>query len=77
MFFRKLDYDESLVSLGRPYFVQWVTEFDYNNHNLRVEGWCVREFKTWKTLFKHEDETVCRKVCEMLNEGEVTNVRGT
>ena len=35
-------------------------------------GWCVRDTDDtqWATLFQHEDEAVCRKVCEMLNENE-------
>ena len=51
-----------------------------NRHNeIIVLGWCVRDTDDtqWATLFQHEDETVCRKVCEMLNEKELTNVRGT
>jgi hypothetical protein len=35
-----------------------------------VLGWCVRSIK--ETLFQHKDYEVCVKVCEMLNEGEVT-----
>ena len=50
------------------YWVQWVTEFDYNNHITRVLGYCVRSDK--ETLFKHKDYEVCEKVCEMLNEEE-------
>jgi hypothetical protein len=50
------------------YWVQWVTGFDYNNHNFRVMGYCVRDKSG--ALFQHEDEAVCRKVCGMLNENE-------
>ena len=62
----------------KRYIVQWVTAT--NRHNeIIVLGWCVRDTDDtqWATLFQHEDETVCRKVCEMLNEKELTNVRGT
>ena len=54
------------------YFVQWITEFDYNNHVTQVLGYCVRDTDSsnWGTLFQHKDEAVCRKVCEMLNENE-------
>ena len=71
-----VDYEELRKQREAPYFVQWVTEFDYNNHNLRVLGYCVKD-KDWNTMFKHKEYEVCAKVCEMLNEGEVTNVRGT
>lgn len=60
------------------YIVQWVTAT--NRHGeLIIMGYCVRDTDDtqWATLFQHEDETVCRKVCEMLNEKELTNVRGT
>ena len=52
--------------------MQWVTEFDYNNHITKVLGYCVRDTGSsqWPTLFRHEDEVVCEKVCEMLNEEE-------
>ena len=50
------------------YWVQWVTEFDYNNHITQVLGYCVRSNK--ETLFKNESKEVCEKVCEMLNENE-------
>lgn len=52
------------------YIVQWVTAWD-NNHFPKVLGWCVRDrdSSNWTTLFQHEDEVVCRKVCDMLNEG--------
>jgi hypothetical protein len=50
------------------YWVQWVTEFDYNNHVTQVLGYCVRSDK--ETLFKHKDYEVCEKVCGMLNENE-------
>jgi hypothetical protein len=50
------------------YWVQWVTEFDYNNHVTQVLGYCVRSNK--ETLFKHKDYEVCEKVCDMLNENE-------
>ena len=51
------------------YFVQWITAT--NRHGeLIIMGWCVRDTDDtqWATLFQHEDEAVCRKVCEMLNE---------
>lgn len=52
------------------YIVQWVTEFDDDNHCIKVLGYCVRDRDSfnWKTVFEHEDEVVCRKVCEILNE---------
>lgn len=54
------------------YIVQWVT--NHEEGRLRVAGYCVRDTDDtqWATLFQHEDETVCRKVCEMLNEKELT-----
>ena len=55
------------------YIVQWITAT--NRHGeLIIMGWCVRDTDDtqWATLFQHEDETVCRKVCEMLNEKELT-----
>jgi hypothetical protein len=63
----------------KRYIVQWITEFDDNNHITRVMGYCVRDKNSfgWPTLFRHEDEAVCRKVCDMLNEEELTNVRRT
>jgi hypothetical protein len=56
--------------LDDPYFVQWVTTFDSTKGNLEVVGFCVRDKRgsQWKTVFTHESETVCRKVCDMLNE---------
>ena len=53
------------------YIVQWITAT--NRHGeLIIMGWCVRDTDDtqWATLFQHEDEAVCRKVCEMLNENE-------
>ena len=53
------------------YIIQWVTAT--NRHNeIVLLGWCVRDTDSsnWETVFKHEDETVCRKVCGMLNEGD-------
>jgi hypothetical protein len=64
----KIDYDKLVVSSNNPYFVQWITATN-QQYEIVVLGWCVKEAKTWKTMFKNEDETVCRKVCEMLNEG--------
>jgi hypothetical protein len=55
------------------YIVQWITAT--NRHGeLIIMGWCVRDTDDtqWATLFQHEDEAVCRKVCEMLNEEELT-----
>ena len=51
------------------YIVQWVTAT--NRHGeLIIMGWCVRDTDDtqWATLFHHKDETVCRKVRDMLNE---------
>ena len=67
----KIDYNKVTGMSGSPYFVQWITATN-QHHEIIVLGWCVREAKTRETVFKHEDETVCRKVCDMLNEGEVT-----
>jgi hypothetical protein len=64
----KIDYDKLVAHSGRPYFVQWITATN-QHHEIVVLGWCVKEAKTWQTMFKHEDRTVCMKVCEMLNEG--------
>ena len=65
----KIDYDKLVGSSSSPYFVQWITAT--NRHNeIIVLGWCVKEAKTWNTVFKNEDEIVCRKVCGMLNEGD-------
>ena len=53
------------------YIVQWITAT--NRHGeLIIMGWCVRDTDDtqWATLFQHEDEAVCRKVCGMLNENE-------
>jgi hypothetical protein len=64
----KIDYDKVGGSSSSPYFVQWITAT--NRHNeIVLLGWCVKEAKTWNTMFKHEDKAVCMKVCEMLNEG--------
>ena len=54
----------------KKYWVQWVTKFDSEQGHLQVVGHCVRSNK--ETLFQHKDYEVCVKVCEMLNEGEVT-----
>lgn len=49
--------------------MQWVT--NHEEGNLRIAGYCVRDTgDRWKTLFYHKDKAVCRKVCEMLNEGD-------
>ena len=52
------------------YTIQWVTSFE--GGVLQVKGYCVRDTDSsnWETVFHHEDENVCRKVCEMLNEGD-------
>jgi len=54
--------------------VQWVTALDSEQGYLQVLGYCVRDTgsSNWATLFEHKDETVCRKVCGMLNEEELT-----
>lgn len=56
------------------YIVQWVTALDSEQGYLQVLGYCVRDTgsSNWATLFEHKDETVCRKVCGMLNEEELT-----
>ncbi len=65
-----VNYKDLRRKLEARYFVQWVTEWDINQHILRVVGSCVREHKTGETLFRHKDAGVCEKVCEMLNENE-------
>lgn len=63
----------------RKYWVQWVTEWDDNNHIVRVLGYCVRNMDTFNgdTIFRHESKEVCEKICQMLNEEEeLNNVRG-
>ena len=63
-----IGYKDLRRKLEARYFVQWITAT--NRHGeIVVLGWCVRD-EDWNTMFKHEDETVCRKVCEMLNENE-------
>jgi len=71
-------YEELRKASGARYFVQWVTVTNRRGEII-VVGWCVRDTadRQWKTVFENKDETVCRKVCEMLNEGELTNVRRT
>jgi hypothetical protein len=56
--------------LDARYFVQWETERDPEQGCFQIVRYCVRERKTWATVFTHESETVCRKVCQMLNENE-------
>ena len=67
----KTTYEELRKASGARYFVQWVTKFDSTKGNLEVAGWCVRDTADlqWKTVFENKDDSVCRKVCEMLNEG--------
>jgi hypothetical protein len=67
----KTTYEELRKASGARYFVQWVTKFDSEQGNLQLVGYCVRDMSDsqWKTVFQHKDETVCRKVCGMLNEG--------
>jgi len=65
----KIDHKELRKQLEAPYFVQWVTKFDSTKGDLEVVGYCVKRHKTWETVFYNEDKTVCKKVCEMLNEG--------
>ena len=76
-----VNYKDLRRKLDARYFVRWVTEFDSNNHILRLVGYCVRDQgdSHWKTVFQHKDYGVCEKVCDMLNENEeeLTNVRGT
>jgi len=76
---RSVNYKPLRAEVNVRYIVQWVTKFDSTQGHLQVVGFCVRDTRSsnWATLFQHEDETVCRKVCEMLNEEELTNVRGT
>ena len=68
-----IDYKELRQRLDAPFFVQWITEWDDNNHIIRVMGNCVRNHKTGETLFYHKNYEVCEKVCDMLNEQEEHN----
>jgi len=63
-------YEELRKASKDRYFVQWVTATNRRGEII-VMGWCVRDQHDpqWKTVFQHKDETVCRKVCDMLNEG--------
>ena len=66
-----IDYEKLRIEVRARYIVQWITAT--NRHGeLIIMGWCVRDTEDtqWATLFQHEDEAVCRKVCEMLNEEE-------
>jgi hypothetical protein len=63
-----VDYKDLRRKLGARYFVQWVTKLDSIQGDLEVVGYCVKKHKTWETVFYNKSETVCRKVCEMLNE---------
>ena len=52
------------------YIVQWITA--PNQHGgLSIRGYCVRDMDKFdkNIVFEHEDEVVCKKVCEILNEG--------
>ena len=69
---KNITYKALRKMLDDPYFVQWVTTFDSTKGNLEVVGYCVRRHKTWDTVFEHKNRVVCEKVCQMLNEGEVT-----
>jgi hypothetical protein len=76
---RSVNYKPLRVEVKVKHIVQWITEFDGNNHITRVVGYCVRDTGSfgWPTLFRHEDKVVCEKVCDILNEEELTNVRRT
>ncbi len=66
-----IDYEKLRIEVRARYIVQWITAT--NRHGeLIIMGWCVRDTDDtqWATLFQHEDENVCRKVCDMLNEKE-------
>ena len=58
--------------LDKRYIVQWITEWDDNNHITQVVGYCVRDTRrgSWPTLFKHKEENVCQKIADILNEEE-------
>jgi hypothetical protein len=72
-----IDHKELRKQLEDTYFVQWVTKFDSTQGHLQVVGNCVRNRKTWETLFYHKDYGVCQKIADILNEEELTNVRRT
>jgi hypothetical protein len=69
-----IDYKELRKAREAKYFVQWVTKFDSTKVSLEVVGYCVRDKSDsqWKTVFEHKDRVVCEKVCQMLNEEELT-----
>jgi hypothetical protein len=60
-------YEELRKQGEAPYFVQWITAT--KGGELIILGWCVREAKTWKTLFNNESKEVCEKLVSILNEG--------
>lgn len=66
---KNITYKTLRKMMDDPYFVQWVTKFDSVQGQMQVVGFCVRRHKTWETVFYNESEIVCRKVCDMLNEG--------
>lgn len=51
------------------YWVQWVIEKDQGQ--LKIVRYCVRDMNKFdkNVVFEHEQESVCRKICEILNEG--------
>ena len=65
-----IDHKELRKQLEDTYFVQWVTKFDSTQGHLQVVGYCVRNRKTWETLFHNKEHRVCQKIADMLNEEE-------
>lgn len=67
-----IDYKELRQKLDAPFFVQWVTRH-WPAGQVEVVGYCVRNQKTYETLFYHKNYEVCEKICQMLNEEEEHN----
>lgn len=74
-----VDYKQLRKDIRARYIVQWVTKLDSIEGVVQVVGYCVRDTGSsqWDTLFQHKDYGVCEKICQILNEKELTNVRGT
>jgi hypothetical protein len=65
-----VNYEQLLKKLRARYCVQWRTTREEGS--FQILGYRVVDTGSgnWPTLFQHEDETVCEKVCDMLNEGD-------
>lgn len=51
------------------YLMQWLTT--YKDGTIALVGFCIRDSKSfgWETVFEHKDESVCKKMLKILNEG--------